>query len=70
MKLLFIISILAVLGGCAQVQKADQVLNALDGSRIKLLKLTDEQLKERWNILDRTNKKDREILDSMSWADD
>lgn len=67
-KVILFAFVIFMVTACTQVQKADQVLNALDGSRIKLLKLTDEQLKERWHILDRKNKEDRNILDSMSWS--
>ncbi len=67
-KIILFAFVIFMVTACAQVQKADQVLNALDGSRIKLLKLTDEQLKERWHILDRKNREDRKALDSMSWS--
>lgn len=58
------------LTGCAQTQQLDRIVNTVDGSRIKALKITDDKLRERWHILDRKNKEDRRILNSMSWSDD
>lgn len=67
MKYLIILTLL--LGGCAQVQKIDEVVNKIDGSRIKALKAADDKLRERWNILNAKNKEDKRILESMSWSE-
>ena len=65
MKYVIIVISAIAISGCTQVQQAREVINAVDGSRIKILKLTHHQLKEQWHLLDRKNLEDRAILDSM-----